>query len=475
MVYKQPTLERKLLQSSLLKQGSRSYIISYTTSIRGILLKLELVVPATPENLQKRKKALCPPLGLAMIAALTPPEVEVSLTDENVTDIDFQKETDLVGITAMTITAQRAYDIADTFRARGVKVILGGSHPSALPEEASQHADAVVIGEAEGIWSNVIEDFKANKLQRTYSQRKRPRLVNLPIPRRDLFAEGAYYFRNTISATRGCPYACSFCSVTSFFGHTYRCRPVEEILKEIETLNHKKFIGFVDDNIVGNPKFAKELFRALAPYKIKWVAQASITIARDDELLKLAAASGCKMLLIGFETLSPANLAAVGKSINVVDEYETAIEKIHSHGIAIHGFFILGLDEDDEDVFERTIRFAQKMRLESAQFAWPVPYPDTALCESLDKAGRVVTKDWSQYKSNIVFEPNLMSRELLQKGHDWVWREFYSLPSIWRRVGIARHNLLILWATNLFYRADRRKKFRSDKDGNKFEPYFVSE
>jgi radical SAM superfamily enzyme YgiQ (UPF0313 family) len=410
-----------------------------------------------------------------MIAALTPPEVEVSLTDENITDIDFQKETDLVGITAMTITAQRAYDIADTFRARGVKVILGGSHPSALPEEASQHADAVVIGEAEGIWSNVIEDFKANKLQRMYSQRKRPRLVNLPIPRRDLFAEGAYYFRNTISATRGCPYACSFCSVTSFFGHTYRCRPVEEILKEIETLNHKKFIGFVDDNIVGNPKFAKELFRALTPYKIRWVAQASITIARDDELLKLAAASGCVMLLIGFETLSQAGLAALGKKINVVDEYETAIKKIHSHSIAIHGFFILGLDEDGEDVFERTLRFTQKMRLESAQFAWPVPYPDTALCESLDKAGRVVTKDWSQYQSNIVFEPNLMSRELLQKGHDWVWRKFYSLPSIWRRVGVVRRNLVILWAVNLFYRADRRKKFRANKDGNKFVPHFASD
>ena len=302
-----------------------------------------------------------------------------------------------------------------------------------------------------------------------------PSLVNLPIPRRDLFAEGAYYFRNTISATRGCPYACSFCSVTSFFGHTYRCRPVEEIIKEIETLNHRKFIGFVDDNIAGNPKFAKELFRALVPYKIKWVAQASITIARDDELLQLAAASGCAMLLTGLETLSPANLAAVGKSINMVDEYETAIKKIHSHGIAIHGFFILGLDEDNENIFERTIRFTQKMRLESAQFAWPVPYPGTALYESLDKAGRIITKDWSQYKSSIVFKPKLVSPELLQKGRDWVWREFYSLPSIWRRVGVVRCNLVILWATNLFYRADRRKKFRSDKDCNKVVPHFVSE
>ena len=435
----------------------------YAMSGGGVLVKLELIAPATQENLQKRRKGICPPLGLSMVAALTPSEVEVSLTDENVTAIDFQKETDLVGITVQTITAQRAYEIADTFRARGVKVILGGSHPSALPEEASQHADAVVIGEAEEIWAKVLKDFKGNKLQRVYRQHRRPSLANLPIPRRDLFTKGAYYVPNTLSITRGCPYACSFCSVTSFFGHTYRCRPVEEVLKEIETLGHRKLIGFVDDNIFGNPKFVKELLRALVPYKIRWVAQASVMVAKDDELLKLAAASGCISLLVGFETLSPANLAAVGKRINVVDEYETVIRTIHSYGIAIHGFFILGLDEDDEDVFARTIRFARKMRLESAQFAWPVPYPGTALFESLDKADRIVTKDWSQYESKPVFEPKLMSREMLQKGYDWTWREFYSLPSIWRRIGVAHRNLVALWATNLSFRAAWRRKSRSGR------------
>jgi radical SAM superfamily enzyme YgiQ (UPF0313 family) len=426
-------------------------------------MKLELIAPATQENNQKRKKAELPPLGIAMVAALTPPEVEVSLTDENVTAIDFQKETDLVGITALTITAQRAYEIADSFRARGAKVILGGIHPSILPEEAGQHADAVVIGEAEGIWSNLINDFKANKLQRVYRQVKLPSLANLPIPKRDLFAKGAYHFTNTVSTTRGCPYSCSFCSVTWFFGHTYRCRPVEEVLKEIETLSDRKLIVFVDDNIVSNPKFAKELFRALAPYKIKWASQASVTITRDDELLKLAAASGCIDLFIGFESLSPANLAAVGKRINVVDEYESVIKKIHSYGIAVHGFFILGLDEDDEDVFKRTLHFAQKMRLESAQFAWPVPYPGTALCKSLDKTGRIITKNWSQYEFNIVFEPKLMSREMLQQGCDWVWRKFYSLPSIWKRVGMVRRNLRALWAVNLYYHALWQRKLKADK------------
>ena len=424
-------------------------------------MKLDLIVPATRENLRKRKKTALPPLGLATVAALTPPEVEVSITDENVTVIDFQKEIDLVGITALTDTASRAYMIADNFRARGIKVILGGVHPSFLPEEASKHADAVVIGEAEGNWPSLINDFKAKKLQKVYRQRERPSLVNLPIPRRDLFAEGAYILKQTISATRGCPYDCSFCSVTSFFGRTYRLRPIDEILKEIETLDHKKPIGFVDDNIFGNPKFAKELLRALIPYKIKWIAQASVMIARDDELLELAAASGCIALLIGFETLSSANLAAIGKKVNMVDEYETVIEKIHSQGIAIHGFFILGLDEDNEEVFESTVRFIQKMRLESAQFAWPVPYPGTALHESLDRAGRIITKDWSLYESNVVFEPKLMSREMLQQGRDLIWRKFYSLPSIWRRVGMMRRNLRILWSLNLYYRTFWRKRLRA--------------
>ncbi len=426
-------------------------------------VKLELIVPSTQENIRRRKKGLIPHLGLAMVAALTPPEVEVSLTDENVTDIDFQKEIDLVGITALTVTAPRAYEIADNFRARGVKVVLGGAHPSALPDEASQHADAVVIGEAEGIWPDLISDFKANKLQRVYMQSERPSLVNLPIPRRDLFTKGAYHVTNTISTTRGCPYACSFCPVTAFFGHTYRCRPVEEVLKEIETLNRKEFIVFVDDNIVGNPKFAEELFRALIPYKIKWVSQASVTVARNDELLRLAAASGCVDLFIGFETLSPANLAAVGKKVNIVDEYETVIKKIHSHGIAIHGFFIVGLDEDDEEVFGRTLDFAQKMRLESAQFAWPVPYPGTAFYDALDKAGRIVTKDWSQYESNVVFEPKLMSREMLQKRRNLVFNEFYSLPSIWRRVGMLRRNLRELWIVNLYYRNFFRRQSKTDR------------
>ncbi len=423
-------------------------------------MKLELIAPASRQIIGVRKKVLGPPLGLAVVAALTPPGVEISLTDENVTAIDFENKPDLVGITATTLIAPRAYEIADTFRSRGVKVVLGGIHPSVLPEEASQHADAVVCGEAEGIWPAVIEDFKANRLKSIYHQKEHPSLDGLPLPRRDLFAKEGYIFPNTIFTTRGCPNSCSFCSVTSFFGRAYRCRPVEQVLQEIDTLREGGPIFFVDDDVAGNHKFAKELFGALIPYKIKWFGQASVAVARDAELLKLIAASGCIGLLIGFESLSPANLAAIGKRVNMVEEYAHTIKKIHSRGIPIHGFFIFGFDHDDEDVFQTTLRFAQKMRLESAGFTALTPLPGTALYQSLDEAGRMITKDWSKYYDDIVFEPKLMSRDALLKGRTWASREFFSLRSIWRRCGIRRRNMVWLWALNLAWRAHHQERWQ---------------
>ncbi len=428
-------------------------------------MRLELIVPSMAGENREPKKSLCPPLTPAVIAALSPPEVEVSITDENVTTVDFQKETDLVGITVLTATATRAYQIADIFGARGVKVVLGGIHTSIMPDEASEHADAIVIGEAEGIWPRVIEDFKAGRLQRVYKQLKRPSLVGLPLPRRDLFEKGAYFIPNTVSTTRGCPHNCSFCSVTIFFGRSYRCRPIAEVISEIKGMDKEKPIIFVDDNIVGKPSYAKEFFRALIPLKLKWLGQSSVNIAKDEELLKLAAASGCIGLLIGFESLSPASLAGIGKKINVINEYEAVIRKIHSYNIGIHGCFIFGFDEDDEGIFRRTVRFAQRTRLESAQFSFAMPHPGTTLYKTLDEAGRIVSKDWSKYNDEIVYLPKPFSREILQKGHDWASPEFYSLPSILRRIGIFHQHLTTWWAANLFFRSHWRNKLQDRKKG----------
>jgi len=410
-------------------------------------MRIELIAPARKEALarSKRLQSLAPPLNLATVAALTPPEIEVSITDENLAPIDFNRAVDLVGITTVTPTAFRAYDIADAFRHRGVKVVLGGIHPTMLPEEASQHADCVVLGEAEGIWRNLIDDFKAGKLKSVYRNRIRPSLAGLPWPRRDLFAKKGYLFHNTMSTTRGCPFSCSFCSVTSFFGNTYRSRPIDEIVQEIESFDNRKPIFFVDDNIAGNSRRAKQLFSALIPYSIKWVGQASLTLAEDAELLKLAAASGCVGLFIGFESVYPASLASVSKKFTHVDGYEQAVSRIHSHGIIIYGSFIFGLDHDDQDVFERTVRFAQKVKLEAAQFNILVPYPGTRTYEDLDRDGRILTKDWSQYHMDtLVFEPRLMSPRTLQEGHEWAWREFYSVSSILKRVRMVRPSLSYL-------------------------------
>ncbi|MCL5959015.1 MAG: B12-binding domain-containing radical SAM protein [Chloroflexi bacterium] len=423
-------------------------------------MRLELIAPGREEIIGDSKKytSFSPPVNLAIVAALTPPDLEIGLTDENITAIDFEKRVDLVGITSTTRTANRAYAIADAYRAKGATVVLGGIHPTALPEEAAQHADAVVVGEAEETWPRLIADLREGQLKPFYRSHGRPDLVALPHPRRDLFAKNGYLLSNTVSTTRGCPFNCSYCSVSTFFGRTYRFRPVADIVREAECFRQRA-VFFLDDNIVGNPRRAKELFRALIPLKLKWASQGSINMAKDQELLRLAAVSGCIGMFIGFESLSPDGLKSVGKSVNAVEEYEQAIRKIHSHGISIAGAFIFGLDQDDEDVFERTVRFAQKVRLELAQFNVLTPFPATALHERLEKEGRITSRDWSKYNlRTVVYEPKRMSAQRLQEGLNWSWREFYSFPSIWRRVGPFHNSLAMLWYLNGQFRTHLRRK-----------------
>lgn len=420
-------------------------------------MRVHLIAPCREEVLRSRTKAsVAPPLGLAILASLTPRDMEVSLTDENLSPLDFQRPADLVGITAATHTATRAYELADHFRARGVKVVLGGMHPTALPAEAGQHADAVVVGEAEAVWGQLLADLQDGGLQPFYYGQERPHLAGLPSPRRDLFDREGYLFPDTIYTTRGCPNGCTFCSVTSFFGGTYRSRPVAEVMTEVEGLRDRRLVFFVDDNIAAHRGRAKQLFCALAPHKLAWIGQASVSIAKDEELLAQAAASGCLCLFIGFESISPASLSAVGKRHNVVEEYAEAIRRIHAHGIAVFGGFIFGLDHDTEDVFEQTVRFARRARLEGAQFNVLTPYPGTPLSAALQREGRILTQDWSQYRGDrVVFAPRLMSTRRLQEGHDWAWREFYSIGSIWGRVGFSHPRRLLMWALNLNYRDDR--------------------
>lgn len=381
------------------------------------------------------KVALFPPLALGVVAGITPPDWEVAIVDEAVEPVDLDQAADLVGITAMTPTAPRAYEIADSFRQRGVQVVLGGMHPTALPEEAATHADAVVVGEAEGVWERVLDDAARRRLRGIYRSAGRPALAGLPVPRRDLYRPGTYLCTATVQTSRGCPFACDFCSVTRFFGRTYRWRPVEEIVKEVQALR-QRVVFFVDDNIFGAPARARELFRQLIPLKINWVGQSSINIAQNAELLRLAAQSGCRGLFVGLESLAPDNLRQMGKAfLNRVEDYREAIGRIQAHGIGVEGAFIFGLDGDDPGVFRRTVSFARRLGLAAAQFGILTPFPGTPLRERLEREGRIVDNGWSRYTiSNVVYRPAGMAPEVLQNGFDWAYRSFYSYASIARRL-----------------------------------------
>ena len=425
-------------------------------------MNLELIAPVWQHEgwEHERVKDLLPPLGLAAVAAATPEHVHVSITDENIEDIDYEKDVDLVGITASTPQSLRAYEIAGKFRERGVKVALGGLHPSVLPEEAIQHADIVVVGQAEGIWEKVIADVETGEHQRVYVNSNPTDLERVPIPRKDLFAkyEDRYLTANVVQTTRGCPFNCSFCIVTRFFGRTFRHRRVEDVIREVKS-GSGDFVFFVDDNITVDRNHARLLFESLMPLNKRWVSQASIDVAKDDELLSLASRSGCIALFIGFETLSQDGLEEVNKPVNKRVDYRNAIARIRGYGIGVYGAFILGLDTDTKEVFGRTLEFAINNKLEAANFAVLTPHPGTPLRAKLEKENRILHSDWSKYDGgNVTFKPKLMSPEELQEGHDWAKQRFYSLSSIVKRFSGRRKNLSFFLSYNFMYNRSLLKK-----------------
>ncbi len=375
------------------------------------------------------------PLNLGMLAALTPPDIEVSIVDEVVEKVNFDEQVDLVGISCTTTVVPRAYEIAVEYRKRGVKVVLGGTHPTLIPHEAAKHADSVCIGEAEGSWREILADFKRGELKQVYRNDGYCSLEGLPIPRRDLFDAEHYLPIHGIQTTRGCPFACDFCAVTAMFGHKYRFRPVKDVLAEIDTLEHK-YVFFYDDNIVGNPGYSRELFRSLIPYKKRWIGQASTTVIKDPELMKLMAKSGCKGLFVGFESLSEENLKQSHKKHNDPKQYKEVAKRLHDLGMAISGAFVFGLDNDDRTVFERTLEFAMDIELDIAQFNWLAPYPGTPIYDRLKAEDRLIDNEWWLTGSglgDVVYYPRRMSPDELKEGSRWVRKNFYSTSSILKR------------------------------------------
>jgi radical SAM superfamily enzyme YgiQ (UPF0313 family) len=396
-------------------------------------------------------------LTLTTLAALTPPDIEVKITDENVEPIDFEEDVDLVGVTGMVLHAPRAYQIAQQFRQRGIPVVMGGPHASSCPLEAKGHVDAVVIGEAENVWKGLIEDLKKGCLKPFYKADTYCSMKGIPPPRLDLLRKDAYMTVNCVQTTRGCPHQCDFCHVTHFFGKTYRCRPVEEVIEEVKRLEGD-FIVFIDDNIAGKRSYAEELFTRLKPLKKKWASQASLTLTRDPELLRLAAESGCVSLFLGVESLSSENLKEVNKAFNQVYQYEEAMRSLHDYDIMILAGFIFGLDHDDEGVFERTLRFCERNRIELPTFFVLTPLPGTPLFQRMESEGRLLHKDWTKYNGEtVVFKPKLMTEETLQHGFHWVCKEAYSWGSIFKRVFHPQQRFFTRVLSNIAYRSIAQK------------------
>ena len=433
-------------------------------------MKILLVLPAadhlrvTGKSVPKRKMLRFSVLSLTTVAALTPPEHEVALCDENVQPLDFDVPCDVVGVSFMTALAPRAYQIAAEFRRRGKIVVAGGFHSTFRPEEVAGHFDSVVIGEAEGLWPRVLEDIQHGRPARLYRAAGLPDLAATPAPRRDLTAAVSRHYVTThaVQTGRGCRHGCKFCSVTAFARRTHRTRPLAHVLEELKTV--PRDFMFADDNIIADPEFASQLFHAMVPMKKRWISQCSLQIADDPELLTLARDAGCRGLFVGIETISQSNLDAVDKGFNDESGYLRRIAAIHAMGIGVQAGIIVGLDNDDATVFQRTLKFLQQARIDALQLAILTPQPGTILYDEFERAGRIIDRDWSHYDyRHVVMRPAQMTGRQLQDGADWLYRQFYRLDRIILRtaravLAVGLVPAYLSWRLNMTYRYDNQRE-----------------
>jgi radical SAM superfamily enzyme YgiQ (UPF0313 family) len=401
------------------------------------------------------------PLWVGTLASHTPDDVELSFRDDGLEPIDLDEESDapdLVGISVSSKTAARAYQIADAYRRRGSQVVLGGIHVTALPEEGLEHADAVVSGEAEWIWQEVIADARAGKLGRSRSLLRRkiykheqwPELVNLPRPRRDLTRSLKYVPFDVVQTTRGCPFPCEFCSVSTYNGTSFRFRPVAEVIRELEEVGPRVLFG--DDNVMIHTRYSHELFEAMVPMKKHWVAQASLAALHRVENIAVMARAGCRALFIGFESVDDEAVRGAGKKQNKPRKYQDVVRMLADHGIAVWGSFVFGLDDDRGDSFDKTVEFCVEAKLTMALFALLTPYPGTRLYKRLKAEGRLTKDRWWLSQDHDTgapfFQPAHMTRTELRDGWVRAWRAMYSLPSIYKRYDFGLDHS---WIQNVAY------------------------
>src|SRR4030043_1357166 len=378
-------------------------------------------------------------VNLPLLAALTPPGHTMTIVDEAVAPDDMNQDVDLMGITVMTDLALRAYHIADAYRRKAVKVVMGGIHPTVLPAEALEHADAVVVGEAEGIWPRLVSDAASGQMQRLYRAGKMTDLKGLPKPRRDLLPGIKYqgYIRIPIGVetSRGCPYDCEFCSIGQTLGHQYRVRPVQEVIAEIESID-SPHLFFVDDALGLNRNVAKKLFTEMIPLRRQWLAQGTVSLAEDLELLRLMERSGGLGLLIGFESVQKGTQNEGKKIKNLRIDFYEAMRRFHGEGFGILGAFVFGFDYEKKDVFEQPLNFIMRSRMDCAQLRILTPYPGTRLYKRLLSEGRLFVGDWwlrGYPPDTLLFQPTSMTADELISGSARLNRQAYSFGAMIKR------------------------------------------
>jgi radical SAM superfamily enzyme YgiQ (UPF0313 family) len=424
----------------------------------GKKLRIALLSPRGPLYRHRggiwKKTMRYAPLTLTTLASLVPTEIpaEVSIIDEGIDEIVPERiEADLVGISAITGTAPRAYEISASLRDRDIPVVLGGVHPTLMPEEAMRNADSVVVGYAEETWPQLLRDLVAGKMKRRYDQSRDLKLENLPFPQRELFNKSLVNVAHTLEATRGCIYQCEFCVVPFAWGRPLQ-KPVADVVGDIRQMGAKRVI-FLDLNLIADVAYAKELFTALIPLKIRWGGLATTTIAWDDELLDLAAWSGCRGLLIGFESLNQESLKEAKKAFNMRRDYHEVVRNIRARGIALMGCFVFGFDHDTLRTFDETVEFVMASHMDLPRYAIAVPFPGTALFKRLKAEGRITTENWGLYDGqHVVFQPRNMSADELLQNTRRAWKETYSYASMWKRLAGSRTQLPIAISANLGYR-----------------------
>lgn len=403
------------------------------------MLRIALLSPKGPLYRHRggifRKSLRYAPLTLPTLASLIPTDIdhEVQIFDEGIEDFPADLEADLIGMTVITGTAPRAYELAAAFRARGLPVVLGGPHITLVPEEAQEQADAIVVGYAEDAWPQLLRDFIAGDLKLRYDQASDLSLAGRPMVDRSLLPGRRYATSHVFEATRACVHGCEFCVVPFAWGRKPYQKPIEEVVEDIRGTGARRAI-FIDLNIIADLDYAARLFEALIPLDIEWYGLATTLLADKTALLDLCARSGCKGLLIGFESISKPALREVRKGFNDPARYGEIIEKLHARGIAVMGAFIFGLDNDEPEVFAKTAQFAIDHKIDLPRFAVLTPFPGTALYRRLEAEGRILSRNWELFDGqHVVFQPARMSPRALQEGVSAAWRQAYGYGAMWRR------------------------------------------